>query len=313
MIGRDIRNMAMFQFAQKHSGAFAACLRCCRCKNLELAFMRQSGKLPFADSIMNSNCRNAFRFMLVRLNQRCDSRRIPHLRALSARVVCTAGLLALFISGLHAQDYKSNGRKKAVLTFEWIASGFSYSHPSNIEMTKNGTMLAVYAGGDSEGENTKIGVSRKAKGAKSWTTIANFSPGGKTSGFDPVIFEPSKAGAPLLLWYYDGCCEKQFMRTSSDDGLTWSSEFRPPRTSQYNHNGGYFEGPEQNPPLEMPDGSLLCSYSVRQRGSTQQNWITKIPADNYTYFREDTGRPFFCFKNYVKVYFDFLIQHTYVT
>lgn len=191
-----------------------------------------------------------------------------------------ATILSLLIGGQgFAQDYKAQGKTQSILSYERIPSGFAYSHPSNVAITHEGTLLATFAGGPAEGEDTKIGVMRKAAGSGKWDQTGLFAPPG--NGYDPTIFQPSAPGAPVILMYYANCCENHYMRTSTDDGVSWSPEFRPPATTAYDHNGGFFEGPEQNPPLETSNGDLLASHSVRQSGSPQQNWMTIIPADNY--------------------------------
>ncbi|MBD3319572.1 MAG: hypothetical protein GF350_00580 [Chitinivibrionales bacterium] len=181
-----------------------------------------------------------------------------------------------------ADGYEARGNSNAVLSYELLESSHAYNHPSSLEITRNNTHIAAAACGDSEGEGTRICVYRKPSGG-SWSQVGHWAPSAGP-GFDPVVFEPSDPDAPLILWYYGNCCEVQFMRISTDDGQTWSDEFETPAApSGYpaNYSDGRIEGPEQNPPMELPDGSLLCSNSLYNGSNNRSNMVTKIPKDYY--------------------------------
>lgn len=175
----------------------------------------------------------------------------------------------------------ANGKTKAILHSEYIpVPGAAYCHPSGIAVTSQGTTVVAASAGESEGENTTIVVLRKTK--TGWEKTGQFKPRGRSSGFDPQLFQPKRKDAPLLLFYYNGCCEDQYMRTSTDDGKSWSEEIALPSAKDVpGYNQDRFEGPEQNPPLEMPNGWLWCSHTRRGRGYSQ-SWISMIPPDNYT-------------------------------
>jgi len=169
------------------------------------------------------------------------------------------------------------GRTDAILSWEAIDTGLDYNHPSSIVELKNGDLVIAWAGGLNEGESTAIRVMRKVNGI--WQPMQTVTP--VASMFDPVLFEPSANGAPLLLTYYKGCCHDQYVRQSFDNGATWSAEQKMyPAAGVSGYNQDFMEAAEQNPPLELPGGDLLASHDRWQDGASTSNWVTRIPSDN---------------------------------
>ncbi|MBD3322830.1 MAG: hypothetical protein GF350_17150, partial [Chitinivibrionales bacterium] len=135
----------------------------------------------------------------------------------------------------------------------------NFNHASTIAEASNGDLVIAWYGGGSEGSSsTRIWYSRKVKGSDVWTDAVPVDAGGEdaSSCWNPVLFQPKKAGAPLLLYYkYSGNPNnwKGVVRTSTDNGATWSERIQLPSCSnpyplcsQY----GCFSGPTKNKPLE---------------------------------------------------------------
>jgi hypothetical protein len=178
------------------------------------------------------------------------------------------------------------GRTQAIVSHEYLSTGRTYNHPSSLAETRAGTLVFATVGGASEGESTSILVTRKPKGG-AWSAFVEVTP--VRQMFDPVLYQPRAPGAPLLLSYYNDCCEDARLRISNDDGVTWSDEMTLPAVNDPDYRQPRFELAEQNPPLEMPDGSLWGSVT-RRGGGYNMSWLTIVPANNYT-GRENGGGP----------------------
>ena len=150
-----------------------------------------------------------------------------------------------------------------------VASGFVYTdartpqcHATTIAETAKGTLVAAWFGGTKEGAtDVGIWVSRKVGGA--WSKAVEVATGATADGgrlpcWNPVLFQP-KSG-PLMLFTKVGPSPRTWwgeLRTSTDDGRTWSAATRLP--------DGIL-GPIKNKPVQLPDGDLLLPTSSEHDG-----------------------------------------------
>ncbi|MBD3343742.1 MAG: T9SS type A sorting domain-containing protein [Chitinivibrionales bacterium] len=82
------------------------------------------------------------------------------------------------------------------------------------------------------------------------------------------------------------------MRWSTDDGRTWSDAKQLPSSDNPLFQENRFIGPEQNPPLEHPNGWFWCSVGAHV-STSNGHIITMIPPDNY----DGTGGTSWQYKN----------------
>ncbi|RME93556.1 MAG: sialidase [Verrucomicrobia bacterium] len=167
-----------------------------------------------------------------------------------------AGALAL---GLHAADPSS-----PVILDEFISEtpGVPSVHASTIAETENG-LVAAWFGGTEEGAlDVSIWLTRQEGGV--WTPpveVANGYDAREHRRFpcwNPVLF--TRANGDLLLFYRVGPSPSRwwsYVRLSKDGGRTWERIRRLP--------SGYL-GPIKNPPIELPNGILLCGSSTEDAG-----------------------------------------------
>jgi len=159
------------------------------------------------------------------------------------------------------------GIEKSEFIFE--QAPFPQCHASTVAETKSG-LVAAWFGGSREG-NPDVGVwlSRRLDGK--WTAPVEVANGAETEDprrhcINPVLFQAPDG--PLLLFYKTGDWWA-YMKSSTDDGVTWS---KPKRL----HNG--FFGPVKNKPVVLPDGSILSPSSSELNRAQQglaragENW-----------------------------------------
>ncbi|MEO8428513.1 MAG: sialidase family protein [Verrucomicrobiota bacterium] len=139
---------------------------------------------------------------------------------------------------------------------------FPSCHASTIVETKNG-LLAAWFGGTSEG-NSDVGIWTSRHEGRSWSApleVANgIQPDAKVRYpcWNPVVFQPRNG--PLLLFYKVGPKPSTWwgvLKTSNDDGKTWSEPRRLPEA---------ILGPIKNKPIELRDGAILCPSSTEHDG-----------------------------------------------
>jgi predicted neuraminidase len=146
--------------------------------------------------------------------------------------------------------------------FVYETAPFPSCHASTVAETKSGLVAAWFGGTREKHPDVGIWVSRHADGA--WTQPVEVANGVQPDGtrhptWNPVLFQPK--GGPLLLFYKVGPDPQLWwgeLRTSADDGKTWSVARRLP-------DG--FLGPVKNKPVQLADGSLLCPSSTESVGS----------------------------------------------
>ena len=145
--------------------------------------------------------------------------------------------------------------------FIYEEAPFPSAHASSIVETPAG-LAATWFGGTAE-RNPDVGIwfSRQVDGT--WTPPVEVANGVQDDGtrhptWNPVLFQP--ADGPLILFYKTGPSPREWwglVRTSQDNGLTWSEETRLP--------DGIL-GPIRAKPVLMADGSLLAGSSTEHDG-----------------------------------------------
>ena len=152
----------------------------------------------------------------------------------------------------------------AIVKSEFIYETGPYPscHASTIVQTTDGALLAAWFGGSAESNpDVCIYLSRLQGGQ--WTPNEKVADGVQHDAkrypcWNPVLFQP-REGA-LMLFYKVGPSPETWwgmLKTSSDDGRTWSEPCRLPEDVL---------GPIKNKPIQLADGTLLCGSSVEQVG-----------------------------------------------
>lgn len=148
----------------------------------------------------------------------------------------------------------------AVVRSEFIYERASYPscHASTIVETTAKRLVAAWFGGTHEKHpDVGIWVSRWQNG--SWSEGVEVANGVQADGtrhptWNPVLFQP-RDGAPLMLFYKVGPTPQTWwgeLRTSEDDGRTWSAARRLPQG---------ILGPIKNKPVQLADGTILSPTS----------------------------------------------------
>jgi predicted neuraminidase len=168
--------------------------------------------------------------------------------------------LALVLAGLPAAA-QEQPRAIAKSEFLYDSAPFPSAHASTIVETPAGLVAAWFGGTREKHPDVGIWVSRLAGGA--WSAPAEVANGVQPDGtrlpcWNPVLFQPSQG--PLLLFYKVGPSPSEWwghVRTSKDDGRTWSDALRLP--------DGIL-GPIRAKPIELPGGDLLAGSSTEHAG-----------------------------------------------
>jgi predicted neuraminidase len=157
--------------------------------------------------------------------------------------------------------------------FEPESGPWSGGHAATIVQTADGTIVAAWRRDIDLVPNNETWIAACQDGRWSRPRIlANGSESGDDYTLENVVlFQPK--GGPLMLFYYTGPrpyfdrtniwagAMKTWgvIRTSTDNGQTWS----PPRPLGNDPllPGGRLCGPTKNPPIQLPDGSILIPSS----------------------------------------------------
>lgn len=174
-------------------------------------------------------------------------------------VACVSGAVVL-ASVCAAEPAKPQGVVLAELIF--TEAPFPQCHASTIEQTRRGTLVASWFGGSREGHrDVGIWVARRVDGQ--WTRPVEVANGVQSADerhpcWNPVLFQPKEG--PLLLFYKVGPHPRSWwgmLRTSADDGQTWSAPQRLPKD---------ILGPIKNKPIRLTNGDILCPSSTEDAG-----------------------------------------------
>lgn len=145
--------------------------------------------------------------------------------------------------------------------FIYESAPFPSAHASTIVETRSGLVAAWFGGTAERNPDVGIWVSRYLQGR--WSTPVEVANGVQAEGtrvptWNPVLFQPAKG--PLVLFYKAGPSPSTWwgmVRTSPDDGRTWSAAGRLP--------DGIL-GPIRAKPVELPDGTMLAGSSTEHDG-----------------------------------------------
>src|SRR5215475_13969203 len=142
--------------------------------------------------------------------------------------------IAALTSCLFAMQGAMAESQSPVVKSEFIfeTAPFPSCHASTIAETKSGLVAAWFGGTAERNPDVCIYVSRNVDGK--WTTPVAVADGvgfatNRFPTWNPVLFQPKDG--PLLLFYKVGPAPAKWwgmMKTSSDDGKTWSEPQRLP-------------------------------------------------------------------------------------
>ena len=168
----------------------------------------------------------------------------------------TIRLSILFIAAFARLD----AADPAILRSEFIfdPNPVPSCHATTLVEAMDHSLVAAWFAGTAEGkDDVGIWSSRLSEGK--WTVPVEVATGVQKDGkrlpcWNPVLFQP-REGA-LMLFYKVGPSPSAWwgmLRTSVDNGRTWSEPTRLPEN---------ILGPIKNKPVQLPDGSILCSSSA---------------------------------------------------
>jgi predicted neuraminidase len=141
--------------------------------------------------------------------------------------------------------------------FIFESAPFASAHASTIVETRDG-LVAAWFGGTREGAND-VGIWTSRRVGGKWSSPVEVATGVQADGsrlptWNPVLFELRKG--ELALFYKVGPNPREWwglVRTSTDDGRTWSAARRLP--------DGIL-GPIKNKPVRLADGTLIAPSST---------------------------------------------------
>jgi predicted neuraminidase len=173
-------------------------------------------------------------------------------------------LAVIVIAPLLLFDRQGAASSPGVIHTEFVfeSAPFASAHASTIVETREG-LVAAWFGGTREGAaDVGIWLSRRVKGE--WTSPIEVATGIQPDGgrhpcWNPVLFE--HRDKTLMLFYKVGPNPRSWwgmLRTSRDDGRTWSDARRLP--------DGIL-GPIKNKPVQLADRTLLAPSSTESPDS----------------------------------------------
>jgi predicted neuraminidase len=194
-----------------------------------------------------------------------------HAKALEAEMLMR--ILALALLG---QAGAAEPRAIVKSEFVYESAPFPSAHASTIVETPSGLVTAWFGGTREKHPDVGIWVSRLVGGT--WSVPIEVATGVQADGsrlpcWNPVLFLPAKG--PLLLFYKVGPSPSEWgglVRTSMDDGKTWSEALRLP--------DGVL-GPIRAKPVALPNGELLAGSSTEHAGWVvhMERFVGRYPAD----------------------------------
>ena len=156
------------------------------------------------------------------------------------------------------------------------------AHASTIVETPSGLVTAFFAGPHENHPDVGIRVSHYKNGNWTWPVeVANgfHNDTLRYATWNPVLFK-TKTG-PLYLFYKEGPNPRDWwgmMKTSTDDGYTWSSGEKIGEDEKV----GHLLGPVKNKSFQLPDGSILHPSSSERIEGDETYWkihLEKSDAD----------------------------------
>jgi predicted neuraminidase len=172
------------------------------------------------------------------------------------------GAFALTLGlGPAGADPQSPSPAIVVSEFIYDRAPFPSAHASTIVETRQG-LLAAWFGGTAEG-HADVGIWCSRRVGTAWSAPVEVADGAQPDGkrhpcWNPVLFRPS--AGPLLLFYKVGPSPREWwglLRTSVDEGRTWSAPVRLPQG---------ILGPIRAKPVELARGELLSGSSTEDAG-----------------------------------------------
>lgn len=172
--------------------------------------------------------------------------------------------ISLFVLLIAVMGTASGTAQPGLVKSEFIfgLAPFRSCHASTIVETNSGRLIAAWFGGTKEGHaDVGVWLSRQVNGR--WTAPVEVANGLQDDGkripcWNPVLFQPKHG--PLMLFYKVGPSPGSWwglLRTSDDEGRTWSTERRLP--------DGIL-GPIKNKPVQLANGVILCPTSSEDKG-----------------------------------------------
>jgi len=192
------------------------------------------------------------------------------------RVVATASCAVATL--LSAQE-RPAGTVAFRSEFVFERAPFASAHASTIAATPTALVVAWFAGTRESAPDVGIWVARREKNG--WTAPVEVANGVQENSarfpcWNPVLFQPR--GAPLMLFYKVGPNPREWwgmVRTSADDGRTWSAPRRLP--------DGII-GPVKNKPVQLATGDIVSPSSTESPDLTVNAWRVHFELSS------DTGR-----------------------
>lgn len=176
------------------------------------------------------------------------------------RIVCLGLTLVLILAGAGPALAAPPGLVKAEFIYE--SASFPSCHASTIVQSTAGKLVTAWFGGTAEGASD-VGIWVSRADDKGWSAPVEVATGVQDDGrrwpcWNPVLFQPKDAD--LMLFYKVGPSPSKWwgmLRTSADDGKTWSEARRLPEG---------ILGPIKNKPVQLPGGDVLCPTSSEHNG-----------------------------------------------
>jgi predicted neuraminidase len=174
-----------------------------------------------------------------------------------------SALMSVLLAGGFGCATAPKPESSAIVKSEFIyeTAPFPSCHASTLVETKSGLVAAWFGGTAERNPDVCIYVSRVENG--NWTPPVAVADGvgfstNRLPTWNPVLFQPKNG--PLLLFYKVGPSPAEWwgmMKTSADDGKTWSEAKRLP--------DGIL-GPIKNKPVQLVNGDILSPSSMEGSG-----------------------------------------------
>lgn len=174
-----------------------------------------------------------------------------------------AVVAAATVAGTVRADAAPSSPGEVLREFIYEQADFPECHASTLVETGDG-LLASWFGGTAEGKNDVCIYTSRKPANGTWSKPEKVADGASADGkerhpcWNPVLFQPSRG--PLLLFYKVGPRPSTWwgmLRTSEDQGRTWSAPVRLPEGQL---------GPVRAKPVELDDGTILCGSSTEHAG-----------------------------------------------